>query len=543
MIPPSIAPETPGSERRVYGRLREALPDSWTVMHSQRFLLPGNRRPREGELDFLILNPDRGVIGLEVKGGQVGRTADGWYSVDRHGERHSIKDPGRQASGAIFAIGEYLNDARGFGRRGFRCQHGWGVVFPDTVVEGDLGPDIPRPIILDSDDLANMQSSVERIFDYRRLNGPLPESAARAFVDALHERFPPASTLAFLFRFEDEDFLRLTDEQLTLLDSLAAHKRAAIEGAAGTGKTVLAMEKARRLATTGGRVLLLCFNIPLATHLRRQAQTGGFTVETFHQTCERLAGLAGIPFRVPEDSRVQSAFYEEEAPILMLQALQQLPEERYDAIVVDEGQDFLPDWWPCLDDALKEGNDGTLYAFYDADQSIYGDYRPPDALDVIENRLVYNCRNTVRIFEYATRQAVLASAPRIRVDAPQGTAVEEVLCGNADELARRVAGTLARVIDDEGISASRVAILSTRTIRSSPFADDCRAGRFPLVSLDAEHASKDAVVFETLFRFKGLEADVVLLLVLPGGARRVEPIDVYVAATRARHLLVVFRYV
>ena len=152
-------------------------------------------------------------------------------------------------------------------------------MFPDTVVEGDLGPDIPRPVILDSDDLADMQSSVERIFDYRRLNRPLPESAARAFVDALHERFPPASTLAFLFRFEDEEFLRLTDEQLTLLDSLAAHKRAAIEGAAGTGKTVLAMEKARRLATTGDRVLLLCFNIPLAIHLRRQAQAGGFTVE------------------------------------------------------------------------------------------------------------------------------------------------------------------------------------------------------------------------------------------------------------------------
>ena len=229
--------------------------------------------------------------------------------------------------------------------------------------------------------------------------------------------------------------------------------------------------------------------------------------------------------------------------MLLLQALQQLPEEMYDAIVVDEGQDFLPDWWACLDDALKEGSDGTLYTFYDADQSIYGDYRPPDALDVIENRLVYNCRNTVRIFEYATRQAVLASAPRIRVDAPQGTEVEEVLCGNAEELARRVAGTLARVIDDEGINANRVAILSTRTIRSSPFADDRRAGRFPLVSLDAEHGPKDAVVFETLFRFKGLEADVVLLLVLPGGARRVEPIDLYVAATRARHLLVVFRLV
>ena len=540
MIPPSIAPETPNSERRVYEQLRESLPDSWTVVHSQRFLLPGNRRPREGEIDFLILNPERGIIGLEVKGGQVQRTADGWYSVDRHGERHSIKDPGRQAARAIHAIVEYLHDARGFGRR-YRCEFGWGVVLPDIKVPEDLGPDLPRPVIVDRNDLTELRSAIDRVFDYHRLSGTLARNAVDALIRVLQERFPPASTLAVLFRVEELDFLRLTDEQITLLDSLSSHKRAAIEGAAGTGKTVLAMEKARRLAATGARVLLLCFNIPLAAHLRRQAREHGFIVETFHQFCERSAGLAHLPFRVPENRDLLPRFYEEEAPMLLLEALQKIPEERYDAIVVDEGQDFLPDWWPCLEDALKNGSEGTLYAFYDPDQTIFGNYRPPEALDVVEHRLVYNCRNTVSIIEFAARRADLKSSPRFRVGTPQGTEVEEIACQHACDLCRSVAERLDRLVDDEGIDPGRIAILSNRTIASTPFALDGRAGRFALVNLDEGHGSKNRVTFETLYRFKGLEADVVFLLVLPGGAKKLEPTDVYVAATRARHLLVVFR--
>ena len=115
MIPPVRAAETPDSERRVYERFQSELPDTWTVVHGQRFLLPANRPERsashpglqEGEIDFLILDPSRGAICLEVKGGGVQRTADGWSSVDRRGTTHQIKDPGKQASRGVHAIRRY----------------------------------------------------------------------------------------------------------------------------------------------------------------------------------------------------------------------------------------------------------------------------------------------------------------------------------------------------------------------------------------------------------------------------------------------------
>ena len=551
MIPPRLAPETPDSERRVYQRFQLAPPPAWTVFHSQRFLLPQRRRTQEGELDFLVLDPSRGAIGLEVKGGWVQRTAAGWSSVDRHGKQHAIKDPGQQATSAIHAIAKYWEQAPGFGGKGFRCGYGWGIVLPDVECPGDLGPDLPRDVIMDRSDLMNVEKAMDRIFrSLGNLKTSLSAPGVKALVATLRVRCPPASSLALQFKEDNEKLWRLTEEQTTVLDSLAAHNRAAIEGSAGTGKTVLAMEKARRLATTGKRVLLLCFNEPLARDLSQQAD--GFGVETFHGFGRRLAQRAGLGRFEPEqpdikDSRI--TFYTQEAPMILLEALEQLPDERYDAIVVDEAQDFLPDWWPCLDSALRHGREGTLYAFYDPNQRIY-EGGPPEALEVIEHKLVHNCRNTRRIASYAA--GLVGTESRVRAGAPEGRPVERINCDSDAEVVQKIADRLERLVLKEAVAPDTIAIVSTRTLKNSPFSDNHRAGRFVLVNLDDHDnrgqrsgapSPKRQVVFETLYRFKGLERDVVILLDLPAGDRDVSANHLYVAASRARNLLVVVRRV
>ena len=226
------------------------------------------------------------------------------------------------------------------------------------------------------------------MFNYFQAPDPAKSSLsgeiAKAFVSVLCERHPPASWLARQFGEESEQLLRLTEAQTLLLDSLAEFPRAAIKGAAGTGKTVLAMEKARRMALAGRRVLLLCFNRPLAAHLASEAD-GAFTVETFHDFCGRLAQRAKRPFSPPKGDKAQR-FFEKDAPKLLLKALKKCPDERYDAVVVDEAQDFLPDWWRGIDAALKEGGERTLYAFYDPNQNIFGG-GPPTALAIRPHQL------------------------------------------------------------------------------------------------------------------------------------------------------------
>lgn len=568
MIPPVPAPETPESERHVYERFQSVLPNEWTVIHSQRFLLPKNGRAWEGEVDFLILDPLRGAIGLEVKGGGVERTAAGWFSVNRHGTKHTIKDPGKQASSAVHAVRKYLKAAPGFGQRGFRCRFGWGVVLPDVESPSDLGPDLPRDVVLDRGDFARLKQAVDRVFACHCGGGqPLSEAAAEAFVAALVERYPPASRLALQFKEENRELLRLTEDQMTLLDNLAAHNRAAIEGAAGTGKTVLAMEKARRLATTGRRVLLLCFNSPLAQDLAARAVD--FDVETFVYFCRRLASRARVGFdeklrrnkKLPRDEATR--LFAKEAPERLRQALARLPDERWDAIVVDEAQDFLPNWWPCLNEALRDGREGTLYAFYDPNQDLH-DGGPARSLEVIEHKLRDNCRNTARIADYVAR--LVGTEPYIKTGAPQGEEVDEITCRSDAGVIRTVAECLDRLVFRENVDPDTIAVVSTRTLKNSPFARDHRAGRFELVNLGnrgprANPASPlRQVAFDTLYRFKGLERDVVIFLDLPGGDHsrhratsqhavntyddlpRVTERHRYVAASRARNLLVVVRF-
>ena len=215
------------------------------------------------------------------------------------------------------------------------------------------------------------------------------------------------------------------------------------------------MEKARRLATTGKRVLLLCFNEPLARDLRQKAD--GFEVETFHDFCRRLAGSAGLSGFEAQDPQVNDQrVYAEEAPMMLLEALARLPDERYDAIVVDEAQDFLTDWWPCLDEALRSGREGTLYAFYDANQDIY-DGGPPGALEVIEHKLIHNCRNTTRIAEYAA--GLVGTEPGVKAGAPQGRPVERITCASDAEVVRKVAARLDQLVLREGIAPDEIAIV------------------------------------------------------------------------------------
>src|SRR2546425_11664439 len=104
-------PAAPYSERRVFERLRDDLPPEWLVLHARRVVLPAVRDGKafEGEVDFLVLNPDWGWLGLEVKGGSISRRESGWGSTDRYGVAHPIGGPGKQAQRAVHAIREYLN--------------------------------------------------------------------------------------------------------------------------------------------------------------------------------------------------------------------------------------------------------------------------------------------------------------------------------------------------------------------------------------------------------------------------------------------------
>ena len=110
-------------------------------------------------------------------------------------------------------------------------------------------------------------------------------------------------------------------------------------------------------------------NRPLADFLAKGAD--GYSVTNFHRLCYELCQAAGVPFEVPAQSREQRGFWDEEAPLLLLQALESRPDELFDAVVVDDGQDFRLDWWPAVEGLLREPGTSRLAVFFDPNQNIY----------------------------------------------------------------------------------------------------------------------------------------------------------------------------
>jgi len=543
MHPETPDADTPDSERAVFAALRQQLPDEWVVFHGRRLVLPaGAGAPAlECELDFLVIDPARGLLVVEVKGGGVARGPRGWVSRDRRGHEHAIEDPGRQASRGARAVDRFL-ESRGFGeapgdgRRPSRprVRFGWGVALPDVDVQHDLGSELPRPLVLDRSDLAHAPGALDRMFSAHGVSGPaLAGPDLRALVEVLAPRFRLVPSLAVRLDAEAEALVRLTAAQSAILDALALQPRLAVRGGAGTGKTALALEQASRLAASGRRTLLLCFNRPLADHLQKRAR--GFDVDTFHGLCHRLAQKAGLPFEIPPPGPAQQRFWEEEAPLRLVDALAALPDERWEAVVVDEGQDFRSSWWPLVEETLREPGAGVLSVFYDPHQDLY-DGGPPRALAVHPVLLRQNCRNTARVAAWACAQ--LDVPAELYPGAPEGEAVQELRCPDDAACVRAVRQLLHQYLVEEKLPAARLVVLSTHGVQKSVLAGHRQLGNFVLAPPEqCSHGHQVPVT--SLQRFKGLEADVVILCDVEPGAYTSSPRHLYVGASRARHRLAV----
>lgn len=536
MLPSHPVDDCPLSERKVFDALAASLPNDWTVIHARRFVLPaiGAHRAQECEVDFLILNPKRGYIGLEVKGGQqIGRDQQGWYSVDRQGRAHRIKDPGAQAQRATHLVNRYLQHTPDFSN--WTPRFGWGVCFPDVTAAGPIDPGLPRNYVIDNVELRNAAANVDRVFDANGLaEGLIPKAKIAAFLTALAPSFQLAPSLASRIDEESPALVQLTSEQMDVLDLFDEFPRVAIKGAAGTGKTLVAMEKARRLALAGKRVLFLCFNRPLAEFLASRAD--GFVVETFHRFASVLAKRAGIQFQVPKDN--DDEFWSESAADLLLQALDAYPDERYDAVVVDEAQDFKPVWWIAVESLLRDKDSGVLYVFYDPNQQIYGG-GPAEELGLRSTMLKYNCRNTKKIASYSGK--LVGLDPILKPGAPDGENIIIEECNDEGSVVDCVRKLLHEFVHSSNITTERIIILTTHRPELSPVWRAKKLGNITLVGLDKK-PNPNEVRFSTLHRFKGLEADIVILCDVRPGQDTSASRHLYVATSRARHLLAIVKY-
>lgn len=508
------------AERLFAEALRDQLPDDAVMVCGQRF----SDRKEDREADVIVAWPGFGIAVIEVKGGSVS-LRDGEWRQHGGGIDKRIR-PVDQAKVCKYLLRDYLRKDGRWTARDPRMVHL--VALPTTTLPDDFAaPDAPRWLVLDRTDLpraAGLIASALRQLE-QDTDAPTPEDVER-LVECLHGvGIPQQDLVAGLHEREAECDL-LTRDQSRVLDMLEGNSRVEIRGGAGSGKTWLALEKARRLTAAGQRVAVMCYSRGLAEFLRRRVATWPAKhqpayVGTFH--------YLGIGWGVPAGSDDDSAYWEDFLPAQMVSLAGQLPEaERFDAIVVDEAQDFAETWWPAVVAALRSPDDGSLYVFADEGQRVFARQgRPTVPLTPIN--LTENLRNTKQIA--GTFGSLTASQMQNR--GGNGVPVRFVQCATDDAL--DAADDAIEGLLDEEWPYEAVALLTTYR-RHPEQASRQEAGPD---SYWSSFWDGEDVFYGHVLGFKGLERPAVVLAVngFRDEARAREML--YVGLSRARDLLVV----
>jgi hypothetical protein len=363
---------------------------------------------------------------------------------------------------------------------------------------------------------------VRRAIEHVCRHWDLSAALSRSQTEAIVGRLAPTAHVRPLLRDRIDTalaaLLRLTEEQTSVLEGLRRTRRAVIYGGAGTGKTVLAAERARRLAGEGFTVLLTCFNRPLGEYLKAGfVDVPSVTASSFHSFAVSELQKSG---RHPP-TNPSATWWDWDLPA-DLPDLAEHNGTSFDAVVVDEGQDFDLSWWTVLSLLLNNPDDGPFYVFADTQQAIYRPgWAPP--FEGLEYELSINCRNTVPI---ATKVAAVYATSAVRTLGAEGPDPILHIVKGFGEIGDALKSALHRLLIVERLRPDQIVVLST----SRDVVDVLRARRFGPHRLVT--AGEGGIVAETVHRYKRLEADAVVLVAHERG--REEQALLYIGLSRAR---------
>lgn len=561
LVPPQLPNDSPHSERAVFEELSK-LPEPWTVVSDIPIGVFARPRPGLEQIDFLAIHPTQGVVVLEVKGGEISIEDGVWFTRGRGRDERSPlrRPPMTQAANQRFELQRFLWK-KGINVPDSAMAHA--IVLPDCEVNQPLGPDAPVDLVVDAIRLQSLESSLQRVMKRWKTALAVEEADLERMLRILKPKMELTIVLASqtaiveqAIQRETRRQVKFTQSQVSAYQLLHREARALVMGEAGTGKTVLAIDRARKLAETGERTLLLCHRAAVLASI--QTTLGDQIDYPFDLKSEKPLSAAhwtGLQRALTKgrDGEFAKAT-SHDLPEQLLDAVERL-DARYDAIVIDEGQEFTPQQLEGVTWLLEDPERGPFYLFADPFQhsglfsannridreGLRGayDWAPPMDLPLVT--LTDNVRNSRPIADLAggfvldrhSHASVEGAKPEFR----RATRIRDV----ADGVAER----LSSLLRDEGYRPNQLLVvligLETPAFvraaqRSSlDLLEIIQAARFPLTPADLR------VAYGAPDHVQGLEAEVVLV-----GCFRDGPLylgdarDLYVTFSRARsHLIVI----
>lgn len=504
------------AEYRLFKKLQEAFlgPHPYIAFHSLN--LTHHESKRFGEADFVILC-QYGLFVLEVKGGGISYKDGQWFTINRDKREFKIQDPFRQAEGALHALRDKIKE--NFPAH-LSLPIGYGVIFPDTLWNV-AGSEWSSQTICDSNKFRNIESWLRTFFRYWQKkphnHKELTTEQIKQLKIFIRPDFELIEPLHHRIDQLSDQAVTLTEDQYRYLDIVVANKRVLCSGGAGTGKTFLAAELARRLANENCKVVLVCKSSWLRYSLQSQIVNNYVTISTIDSmTIDRKR--AGI--------------------------------DLYDVLLVDEGQDLFDfDSIDCIESNLKGGlEQGEWYIFHDINNQsgLFTDTKT-EILDLLESYspvkvpLMTNCRNTLSIIETVKDQLSLDMGSK---GTGYGPDVEFLSEDDKNKPASQLEKKLTEIIKS-GVSVHSITILSSLTYKQSNLRYLPDKLRHKIVELDdysIRNFPIQDISFSEIKNFKGLENEVILVIDLPEPDNETAPAGKvlhYVAMTRARALLCV----
>lgn len=524
LIPSFMDDRTPPGERDVFNLLA-AAPVDWVAVHSLD-LSPWNNDLRT-EVDFVVIMPDAGILCVEVKS-HPNITFDGhrWYPASIR------RSPFKQAVDGSSTFRRRLVDLDP-GLRRVPVMHC--CIFPRAPFDLEPNLSVQPWELMDSREFTRFRHGSEFCADLRarmlrsiradRRIPTLQESLTSDEIDAIVALCVPVQRWRPDMRHEIEQREReaeakLRDQQRPVLKLAATNPSVVVSGGAGTGKTLIAMEVARRAAESGRRVALVCFNQLIGDWIRdRLSEVRPALPQLVAGRAIRvLAEMTGV--KIPADPSQQ--FWENELPQQIGKRLSD-PEFKavaeFDCLIVDEAQDILARrwiWQSLLQLVPGIAAERCILLFGDFENQVLTERAEVErALAEFESLahpvrwpLSENCRNYRIVGDTAVRLAGLD--PGIYSDYLRGSGEIRnydiyFYADDRDQLQR--IGQWLREFREKGYKSSEVTLLSFAGDERSAAARLNKAG----IVLRPARSPGDGTSYASVHAYKGMENKAIIL--------------------------------
>jgi hypothetical protein len=518
-----MIPETPlffekkSNEMIVFESLTK-LSDEYTIVHSFKSLLIDDNKLIENEIDFIVLHPRKGIIVIEAKSGGV-QYKDGYWKY-ANGNIMSNGGPFSQAARYKYLI---IDRIKRLGRleilNSIKIMHAvWFLSIEENQInKNELPPEANLKIILTKESLNKTEEHLDRIFQLEVSNNIKTLISIEDYTYLIKNAICPVLNLVPSMSSLKDDknymFNKLLNEQLSILNYLEEQRFATINGIAGTGKTMIAVEKSRRNSLKGETTLFLCFNVNLKNFLEKNFKIENVSYYTLDAFLVKI-------------TRSNNYSYEKSKNVL--EEFTANPDSfNYDNCVIDEAQDFGNENIESIDiiniiEKIMVLKNGTFFVFFDKLQMVQSKKLPNYITDSDCKLTLYkNCRNTRKIAETSMKPINLK--PKLFDSALDGTVPNLINLSDESKLFEKLNQVLDKYVELENLE---VVILTTKTFEKSGLSSKVVNGYY-------NYRRRD-FYFSTVRKFKGLEADVIIMIDIDKSTLIEDNMLFYVGASRAR---------